>query len=160
MAPVLGDDRAMMRAGEEPSGMQQKFVVLRWRARRFKTAEPLNHGPAEHYGNSVGYMIYLQQFLVVICFEHRPTWRASIGPIQRNVINVAHHETCFRVLCKAGYVRLHSLWSQPIIGIEKKGVFPATGTETRVAGSSQTSIFLSHTSNTGITPHHLPNIVR
>jgi hypothetical protein len=61
---------------------------------------------------------------------------------------------------KAAQMRFNGIRAQAIVCVQENDVFPATGTETRVPRSSQTSIFLSHTSSTGITPHHLRNIIR
>src|ERR1700730_803724 len=57
-------------------------------------------------------------------------------------------------------MRLHRVWSQPVISVEKKDVFPPAGAEPGIACLRHTSIFLSHISNTGITRHHLCRIIR
>src|SRR5262245_56182405 len=104
-------------------------------------------------------MIYPQHFFVVICFEHRPTWRVGMGSIQSYVVDVSHDEPCLRVLCETGQMRLHRVRRQAVVGVKKKDVFPTAGTEARVARLSQAPIFLSHTLSTGIALHQLWNVI-
>ena len=56
-------------------------------------------------------------------------------------------------------MRLHRIWNKPVVGIQENDMGSGAGTEARVARLSQTPIFLSHTSSTGIALHQLCNVI-
>ena len=160
MTTILRDHGPMMAAGEQTCRAKQQVVILRRRASGLEAAKLFQHHPPKHDRNRVRNMVHPQQLLIVICLKQRPARR-----IQR----MTHLTQCdryrpprspLRVHRKTGEVRLDSVRRQPIIGIKENHILALAGTETGIARSGQSLVFLLHTLHRRVMPNHLENVIR